>query len=280
MGRVAVFGDVGGHREELYAELVRLGADPDTVLLPPDLMIVLAGDLIHRGPDSAGVLALARTLSNRQPAQVVLLAGNHEAQYLHTKVFKWPETLADDDQQLLRSWWRTGRMRAAAAVTAGSGEQFLITHAGLTLPLWRVLGMPESAGDAAGAVNALIPDDDRLWATGRMLDRFPNPYAGPLWAEAGSELYGPWADLTELGRHGLPSSQVHGHSSGFDFRRGVYSRTFPAFLRPVTLVDTARRHVTVRLPGGRMVGIDPCHGTRPAPQWRPLVLPDAVVTAR
>ena len=53
--RVAVIGDVAGHLDELQTELVRLGADGATLELPAGLQVIQVGDLIHRGPDSAGV---------------------------------------------------------------------------------------------------------------------------------------------------------------------------------------------------------------------------------
>ncbi len=65
--RVAIIGDIGGHSEELFSALVRLGADPHTLDLPPDLIVVQVGDLIHRGPDSVGVLAIVWEIMQRQP---------------------------------------------------------------------------------------------------------------------------------------------------------------------------------------------------------------------
>ena len=92
-GRVALFGDVGGHAAELRSALVRLGADPETLALPADLTVVQVGDLIHRGPDSPGAVDIARTVMTAQPRQWVQLVGNHEAQYLAPPRFHWPERL-------------------------------------------------------------------------------------------------------------------------------------------------------------------------------------------
>src|ERR1700755_2285929 len=82
MGRVAVIGDVGGHLLELEAALASLGATGGDHRLPDDLTVVQVGDLIDRGPDSAGVLDLVDRYLDNQPAQWVQLIGNHEAQYL------------------------------------------------------------------------------------------------------------------------------------------------------------------------------------------------------
>ena len=53
MGRVAIFGDIGGHAAELTRELVSLGADPDTLRLPADLTVVQVGDLVTLAPGSS-----------------------------------------------------------------------------------------------------------------------------------------------------------------------------------------------------------------------------------
>jgi hypothetical protein len=66
--RVAVIGDIGGHLNELRTELVRLGAGQDG-RLPDDLIVVQVGDLIHRGPDSDGVVALVDRYLRTQPSQ-------------------------------------------------------------------------------------------------------------------------------------------------------------------------------------------------------------------
>ena len=78
----------------------------------------------------------------------VQLAGNHEAQYLPGATVFWPEPLPQRGVETLREWWADGRMQVAAAITT-NGEEFLLTHAGLTLAAWRQLGEPASAARAA-----------------------------------------------------------------------------------------------------------------------------------
>ena len=132
--------------------------------------------------------------------------------------------------------------------------------------------------EAADAVNALIPDDPQLTRAGAMLGDDPTMSAGPWWAEAGPELYASWGLHTlDAGRE-LPFSQVHGHSSVFAFDQHRW-REVPLMLRERIKVNDIARHVTVTLPGGRLVGIDPGHDTTPARRWAPLVLDDAAVTA-
>lgn len=302
MGRVALFGDVGGHADPLRAKLLDLGAVPDAPLpsasssasstssasalgyavrLPQDLTVVFVGDLVHRGPDSSSVLALVDHLVARQPEQVVVLAGNHEDQYAHHWRFGGVDKLEDRDADLVRSWWRSGTMRVAAAVRSSVGEELLVTHAGLTAGLWDWVGKPATAAQAADAVNGLIPDDPRLRRAGVMLGEVAPDYtAGPLWADALVEVVMSWVEQVGASGEPVPFSQVHGHSSVFWFPAGKYRAGFPRMLRPVVHVDTVARHTVTRLPGARIIGIDPCHGRDPAPSWEPLVLHSASLIAR
>ena len=272
-----MIGDVGGHRDELRAELQRLGADPDTGRLPADLTVVQVGDLVHRGPDSDGVVALVDGYLREQPAQWVQLIGNHEAQYVAPPRFDWPERICDDSIDTLRAWWASARMVVATAVRSG-GADLLITHAGLTAGYWReALDAPASAADAARALNSFAgTHDDVLFASGHMLSSgrndAPNFAAGPVWAAAATELVPSWlADPQPM-----PFSQVHGHSMIADWRRHTL-RAGPDVAARVT-VDERAAHETVELPGGRrIVGVDPGHGKQARESWRAYVIDDARV---
>lgn len=268
---MAVIGDLAGHREELETELRRLGADRDGAL-PDDLVVVQVGDLVHRGPDSDGTVALVDRYLREQPGQWVQLAGNHEAQYLREPVFDWPEQIGRRAQDTMRSWWAGGTMRAAAAVHT-DGEDFVVTHAGLTEGFWRrALDRPPAAADAVRALNSFIGrHDDVLFAAGQMLGGgSPDFTAGPMWAATASELVPSW-DGTPL-----PFSQVHGHASLVDWRRRRL-RCDAATAERLT-VDEDAAHAGVTLHGGRIVGVDPGHGRTPHRPWRAFVLPDATVT--
>lgn len=259
--RVAVIGDVAGHRAELVGELTRLGADPATGRLPPDLVVVQVGDLVHRGPDSAGVVALVDRYLTEAPGQWLQLVGNHEAQYLREPAFSWPEQLPDAAAETLRRWWDTGQLRVAAAVTTRA-ESFLITHAGLTAGFWRaVLGAPADARAAARALNALPGGRrDVVFRAGELLGRRRDQGAGPLWATAATELVPSWRDAT------LPFSQVHGHTSIYDWQRRVFAGP-PATAAAAELASEAK-HAVVTLRGGRIIGVDPGHEEQPRQPWR------------
>ena len=271
MGRVAVIGDLAGHRAELTAELRRLGADEHTGRLPDDLQVLQVGDLVHRGPDPEGVVALVDRYLREQPEQWVQLAGNHEAQYLREPAFSWPERIDDTAIDTLRRWWATGRMRVAAAVRT-SDEEFLITHAGLTEGYWRLaLDSPAGAEQAAAALNSFIgAHEDVLFHAGQMLGGGePDPAAGPLWAATGTELVPGWLAAPS------PFSQIHGHSGVVDWKCREL-RCAPEVAEHVT-VDVDAAHESVAVPGGRLVGVDPGHGRRAHRPWRAFVLPQASV---
>jgi hypothetical protein len=272
-GRVAVIGDLAGHVDELRGELLRLGADRQTLRLPEDLTVIQVGDLVHRGPDSAGVVALVDRYLRERPEQWVQLAGNHEANYLREPVFDWPEAIAEETIETLRAWWSDGRMRIAAVVRSAD-EDLLVTHAGMTEGFWRqALDSPSSAPHAAAAINSFIgTHEDVLFYSGEMLGGGdPNLSAGPVWAATASELVPSWlgADLR------LPFSQVHGHSMIVDWR-GRRIRGGGEMTNLLT-VDRDAAHESVALPGGRIIGIDPGHGRQAHRPWRALVFENATV---
>lgn len=263
MPRYAVIGDVGGHVDVLRDELQRLGVDPDSGRLPTGLTVVQVGDLIHRGPDSEGVVHLVDRFLRNDPERWVQLIGNHEAQYVHQRAFEWHERLASDTADMLREWWSQGLMKAAYAFDGG-GQHYLITHAGLTAGFWRtMLKSPRKADAAADALNALIGKRrSPLFEAGLTLGQAkPHPNAGPLWASAPHELVPGW-----LHAQPLPFSQIHGHTSVFDW----HLREFrcPDDVRHCTTVNSFAKHETSRLRGGVIIGVDPGHGRSPVPPWR------------
>lgn len=264
--RVAVIGDVGGHLAALRRELVRLGADRDTGELPADLTVVQVGDLVHRGPDSAGVVALVDRHLRHRPGQWIQLVGNHEAQYLRAPAFDWPERLEASVAETLRRWWADGQMLAAASVVSRE-ENFLVTHAGLTQGFWHaVLDRLVHADRVAAALNSLIGShEDVLFNAGQMLGRRrPDPMAGPIWAAAATELVPSW-----IGRR-MPFSQIHGHASIYDWSSGRFRR--PSEVTRLTTVDEEAKHETTTLEGGRIIGIDPGHSDRAQVSWRAWVI--------
>lgn len=86
--RYYVVGDIHG-RLDLFDRLITAIEDDDSANPPATTRIVLLGDLIDRGPDSAGVIKRARKWQKAR--EVRILAGNHEEMFLES--FADPEVL-------------------------------------------------------------------------------------------------------------------------------------------------------------------------------------------
>ncbi len=86
--RVYAIGDIHG-RLDLFEVLARAIESDDAALPAAQTVIILLGDLVDRGPDSAGVLAKARSWQRER--KVRILSGNHEEMFL--KSFDNPDML-------------------------------------------------------------------------------------------------------------------------------------------------------------------------------------------
>src|SRR5690606_20607728 len=79
--RVYAIGDIHGRRDLFEALIDAIDTD-DASLPPAETTVILLGDLVDRGSDSAGVIALAREWQKRR--WVRILAGNHEEMFLRS----------------------------------------------------------------------------------------------------------------------------------------------------------------------------------------------------
>lgn len=86
--RYYVIGDIHGRLDLFEAMIEAIEAD-DRAHARARSHVVLLGDLIDRGPDSAGVIAAARGWQRRRSVRI--LAGNHEEMLLES--FEKPEVL-------------------------------------------------------------------------------------------------------------------------------------------------------------------------------------------
>ena len=85
--RVYAVGDIHG-RLDLFEALIETIEADDAAAGPANTTVILLGDLVDRGPASAGVIARAR--SWQQKRNVRILGGNHEEMFLRS--FKDIET--------------------------------------------------------------------------------------------------------------------------------------------------------------------------------------------
>jgi serine/threonine protein phosphatase 1 len=77
--RIYAIGDIHGRLDLFDAIIAAVEAD-DAEAMKARTTVVLLGDLVDRGPDSAGVIARAREWKERRKLRV--LAGNHEEMFL------------------------------------------------------------------------------------------------------------------------------------------------------------------------------------------------------
>ncbi len=93
--RAYAVGDVHG-RADLFTALIAAVDADDAGREPARTTVVLLGDLVDRGPDSAGVIALARGWHSRRPVRALM--GNHEEMFLE----------ALENEEVLRQFLRFG----------------------------------------------------------------------------------------------------------------------------------------------------------------------------
>lgn len=131
--RVYAIGDIHG-RIDLFDRMVLAIEEDDARRGPAETTVVLLGDLIDRGPDSALVVRTARQWQTRRRVRALL--GNHEQMLLES--FGDPEVL----RHLLRH----------------GGRETLLSY-GLTLQEYDNAILEE----LAERLHDLVPEDDRAW---------------------------------------------------------------------------------------------------------------------
>lgn len=153
-----IVGDVHGELQALTELLARAGYDPDGVH-PEGRSLVFVGDLVDRGPDSPGVVALVRRLIAAGRAQAVL--GNHELNLLRGQRkpgndWFWGEDAAHDL-----------RYRPFAFAAAAQREELLAFFDGLPLMLARPDLRVVHAAWHSGSVARML-DEPALAAGGQL----------------------------------------------------------------------------------------------------------------
>lgn len=137
--RVYAVGDIHG-RLDLFQNVIDLIEEDDAERAPATTTVVLLGDLIDRGPDSAGVVALARKWGEQR--WIEYLKGNHEEMLL----------VARNDASALRDLLRFGGVETLASY--GLDEHIIASS---------------EIEEVQQAMNTVIPADDFDF-----LDRFKN----------------------------------------------------------------------------------------------------------
>lgn len=188
--RYYVVGDIHG-RLDLFDALIAAIEEDDSASGPATTQIVLLGDLIDRGPESAGVIKRARKWGKAR--NVRILAGNHEEMFL--------ESFADPE--VLRHFLKHG------------GRETILSY-GLPRKEYRQLALDELFERLPG----LVPRKDRDFVAGFedmiVVGDYAFVHAGidpalPLEEQRRSDLL--WIRERFLRHKGpLPKVVVHGHT--------------------------------------------------------------------
>lgn len=121
--RIYAIGDIHGRRD-LFEQLLHQIETDNAARAPAEVSVILLGDLIDRGPDSAEVVR--RAMAPLPWAATIALMGNHEATML--------DALAGD-RATLRLWMQNGGAAAlsswgvAPAILAEAPFETVVAHA-------------------------------------------------------------------------------------------------------------------------------------------------------
>ena len=102
-------GDVHGRLDLFEAMIAAIEAD-DAACRPAQTTVIQLGDLVDRGPDSAGVIAAARAWSKQRTVRILL--GNHEEMMLR----------AIDSDEVMRHFLRWGGRETILSYLGEPGE--------------------------------------------------------------------------------------------------------------------------------------------------------------
>jgi len=214
--KTAVFSDIHGQFDIVYPLLQKLGIDVEKRLLPEDLNLVVAGDLVHRGHQSYEVVLFFDEMTQKYPEKVHVLAGNHESQYLGFPDFI-EERVDLPTEKLLQKMYREGRLKAAHGFVSREYGNVIVTHGGVTEPFLESLKLSENSKQdvkqVAERINEMFLNEEekhKVMKAGVMFGDFRLAPVGPFWAHPYIELAVSWAPF---GKKTLPFTQVHGHAS-------------------------------------------------------------------
>ncbi|AKM11860.1 serine/threonine protein phosphatase [Croceicoccus naphthovorans] len=134
--RVYAIGDIHG-RLDLFTQMIERIELDDAARGDAETLVILLGDLVDRGPESAGVIRAARDWQARRPVRILM--GNHEEMFLR----------ALEDEGALRHFLRVG------------GKETVLSF-GLERDDYRGLSMEE----LHDRLVTLIPQDDIAFVAG------------------------------------------------------------------------------------------------------------------
>jgi serine/threonine protein phosphatase 1 len=132
--RVYAIGDIHG-RDDLFGQLLALIEADNATRAPASVELVLLGDLIDRGPDSAVVVRRAMRLVEGRAT--IVLKGNHEAAMLDA---------LSGDREMLSLWLKFG---GKASLVSWGVDEVLVEQGAFE--------------DVLAAANKAVPMAERAW---------------------------------------------------------------------------------------------------------------------
>lgn len=254
-GTTYVIGDIGGQLDIFEQSLRSVGVNTETMTIPEGVTVVQLGDVIrmHDSPrlDNISVLALVNELRVNNPGRYHQLWGNHEYGALHFHLpgthWKVEDTHRAALTSAMQEWLYAGCTELAVAV----GDT-LITHAGLTHGYWQEIGSPQTATEAAAALNSrsasLLSTKARA-PYGYILNRYTAELdTNILWAEAAMETYPSWLVTDDE----MPFNQVHGHDTPYSHEYGRLKPHTPLAVAERMTVDKENRRTVFNI-GARTI---------------------------
>jgi hypothetical protein len=242
MGRTVIVGDVHGCRRELERLLEQIGFEAGDRL-------IFVGDLVARGPDSLGVLDVARRTG------AIVVRGNHEQ-----KLIAWRET-------------RRAQLRGERVVSVALSPMHLEVARAMRDVDWTLLetsplmiDLPEHgarivhAGVLPGVPIEHTKSSTLLHIRTIRDDGTASAHDGPiLW---GARYHGPPHVI--FGHNAAPGLQLHKWATGLD-TGCVYGRALTAIVlgerQKIPMAFAARRALLVSVPAAR-VYVDPTRRLR------------------
>jgi hypothetical protein len=217
--RTIVIGDVHGCLDELLALVARCGRTPDD-------RVVLVGDLVAKGPDSAGVVQWAResgvdaVLGNHDAHVLLARRGGRDARPKHGEV---AATLGAPDVA-----WLQARPLWLRLADAGAPSPHVVVHGGL------VPGVPIERQEREHLLNLRS-----IAADGRPSKRIEGTPWAALW---------PGPEHVVFGHDAIRGLQRHPFATGLD-TGCVYGRELTALVLPsveLVSVRARRAYATVK----------------------------------
>lgn len=263
----ALFGDVGGHYLPFVSGLqalgVSLGNSPADFSIPKNLTVIQVGDLVHKGPHSDALIALADNMmkannSNPDRGTWVQLIGNHESMYIPGARVFWEFECSKESILTINRWWKEKQAKLHFVIPQNSGKPFMVTHAGVGSYVYKATQRKRKGIEAFSEHIESLQPGRMMEASfaGAMLYGKVSPYAGLFWAESTREVYATWHEEES------PFHQVHGHCPPYAWmQRQFWSNVHPTFRKGLVL-DHVNRRSLWEAKGASFYCIDPGFGSK------------------